>query len=603
MTLTAEAVADREVPRTPRISPDGRWVVFVTAPVGRVGPHPVTALWLVPSDGSTPPRRLPCTGDQPRWAADSGSVFFLAGHEETSQLHRIGVDDSGPERLTKWPTGIDGFEPLPDGSGVVLIASEAGDRPDPRVRVVSAAGRPVWDTVARRARLWRLELPTGEVVPLGELGSRHVREVAVRQDGGALGVLTWSGADREPGSFEPGLHVVDLGTGATRDLDPPAFDATSPVWWLDGTDWRLAYLGVTPPGLIGGTAVLADGENLTAGLEICPLELAQADDGRPLVLFAEGLDTTIRPLDPAFPELARVRGHVGALNVRGDRVAVVVSTGTEPDDVHAGPATGPLTRLSETAPEFGDIRWGTQERLSYRASDGLELDGLLILPPGEHDGPLPLVTLIHGGPDDRYSDRLNLGWFPSGQWLATAGFAVFLPNPRGGWGHGHAFAVSVAGDVGGAEFTDVLSGIDLLVERGIADPARLGIGGWSHGGFFAAWAVTQTDRFAAALVGAGVTDWPLLAVTGELTRFDGALGGRENSPITHAARIRTPVLILHGEDDTNVPLSQAEVLHRALLDRPHEFVVYPREGHSIRGRDPQLDVLRRTRAWFSDLLA
>src|SRR6185295_18802378 len=101
-------------------------------------------------------------------------------------------------------------------------------------------------------------------------------------------------------------------------------------------------------------------------------------------------------------------------------------------------------------------------------------------------------------------------------------------------------------------------------EDGVADPDRLGIGGWSQGGFMAAWAVTQTDRFAAALVGAGVTDWPLMAVTGEHSRFEAALGGAENSPITHAAKIGTPVLILHGENDPNVPLSQAELLHQAL---------------------------------------
>ncbi len=189
---------------------------------------------------------------------------------------------------------------------------------------------------------------------------------------------------------------------------------------------------------------------------------------------------------------------------------------------------------------------------------------------------------------------------------------MFLPNPRGGQGHGHEFAASVAGRVGREEWTDLLTGIDLLVDRGIADPGRLGIAGWSHGGFLAAWAVGRTGRFRAALVGAGVTDWGMLAATGENGRFEAALGGSDGwdgvgphphdavSPISFASRIRTPVLIVHGAEDTNVPLGQAVYLHRALrhFGAGHQFVVYPREGHRIRERDHQLDLLHRTREWF-----
>lgn len=605
--LTAEDVVDRVVPRDPRISPDGRWVVYVTAPVGRVDRFPVSGLWLAPVDGSVPARELAAgvaENHSPRWAADSGAVFFLSDRDErgTAQLYRIGLDGGDPERLTDRTAGVSGHVPLPGSTSVVVIGPDAEDRAgDPRVRSVRPGSARVRDTRARPDRLFLLDVLTTTIRLLGTLGDRHVREVAARPDGKALAVLTWSCADREPGVFEPGLHLVDPGTGVTEDLATPALEAFSPAWWLDGTEWHLAYLGLTPPGLIGGTAIFDGTGNRTEGLEICPVELVQVDDGPPLALFAEGLDTTIRRLDAAFKVVAQVHGTSLTASRDGRSIALVASTGTEPDEIHAGPPHD-LTRLSRAVP---DRTWGTQHRLNYRAPDGLDLDGLLILPPGKTkvDGPFPLVTLVHGGPYDRYADRFHLGWYPSGQWLAAAGFAVFHPNARGGLGHGHAFAASVAGDVGGAEFTDVLAGIDLLVEDGVADESRLGIGGWSHGGFFAAWAVTQTDRFAAAVVGAGVIDWPLLAATGEHSRFEAALGGAENSPITHAAKIDTPVLILHGEDDTNVPLSQAELLHCALGEKHHEFVVYPREGHSIRERGHQIDVLNRSRAWFSHLLA
>jgi dipeptidyl aminopeptidase/acylaminoacyl peptidase len=346
-------------------------------------------------------------------------------------------------------------------------------------------------------------------------------------------------------------------------------------------------------------------------MTVCPLELVQVDDGEPLALFADGLDSAIYRLsDMRFVEVSKVEGFAKSLTAGKHVVAAVVGRTYEPKDVYAGTLGEPLPRISDTSPELRTVRWGRQERLSYQASDGLALDGLVILPAGE--GPFPLVTLVHGGPYDRYADQLHLGWYPSGQWLATAGYAVFLPNPRGGKGHGHEFAACVAGAVGCEEWTDILTGIDLLVADGVADPDRLGIGGWSHGGFMAAWAVGRTDRFKASLMGAGISDWGMLAATGEEGPGEAALGGStgwegtgphrhdELSPISYASRIRTPVLIAHGECDTNVPLSQAEFFHRALqrFGVEHRFVVYPRENHWILERDHQIDLLRRTRAWF-----
>ncbi|MGW3993808.1 S9 family peptidase [Amycolatopsis sp. NPDC004772] len=609
--LTAEAVVDRMVPKTPRVSPDGRWVVFASSPVGQPGQHPVSEVRAGPVDASAPPREpAPSAAEdrEPRWSPDSASVCFLSDRAErgTAQLYRVAREGGEPEQLTDWPAGIHEYALLPDGA-VVLVAPAEKEAADPRVRVAGPAGTPTWDSVDPPDRLWLLDPSTRGLRPLGDFGPRHVVEVAARPDGHTLAVLTWSVADREPGLYNAALHLVDAVTGARQELGVPAAEAASPTWWRDDAGWRLAYLGITPPGLIGGRAIFDDGHrNLTAGMSGCPVGLAGAGDGRLLALFADGLDTSIRRFDPAagtFTELGGATGSLVDLSASGDTIAVVGSGATEPDAVHCGPPGGPLTRIGE--PPVPGIRWGAQERLSYRAGDGLDLDGLLVLPPGRTraDGPFPLVTLVHGGPYDRYADRFQLGWFRHGQWLAAAGFAVFLPNPRGGLGHGHAFAASVAGDVGGAEFTDLLAGIDLLVEAGVADGDRLGIGGGSHGGFMAAWAVTQTDRFKAAVVNAGIADWPLLAATGECGRYDRALGGRENSPITHAHRIRTPVLIVHGEDDTNVPLSQAELLHHALGDRPHEFVVYPREGHSLRERGHQLDYLHRARAWFCAWLA
>jgi dipeptidyl aminopeptidase/acylaminoacyl peptidase len=223
------------------------------------------------------------------------------------------------------------------------------------------------------------------------------------------------------------------------------------------------------------------------------------------------------------------------------------------------------------------------------------------------------VTFVHGGPYGRSADDLQLSWGRWGQWLAAAGFAVFHPNPRGSQGHGQAFAAKVGGAVGQDEWTDILAGIDILVADGVADPDRLGICGWSHGGYMAAWAVTQTDRFRAAVMGAGIADWGIQVAVGQFGRAESYLCGSHGwegsvphhhdrvSPISYATRVATPVLILHGENDTNVPASQAMYFHRALMESEveHDMVIYPREEHGITERAHQIDVLERVRSWFT----
>ncbi|MEV1072546.1 S9 family peptidase [Micromonospora parva] len=623
--LTADLVVDGREPQTPALAPNGRLLCYVLAPISRAGDHLDTALWLVDTDGVAPHRATAdtATESRPRWSADSQTLFFLSDRAErgTRQLHRLTLANGTVTTCTGWSGGVIDHLPLSDPSLVVLLAEdEPTERDARRARdrddaIVVGEGEP-------RTRLRLLDLRTGRVATPQVFGDRHVVEVRQRPDGGPLAVLTWASADNDHGPRTGRLHLFDPTTETAENLGPVAVDARSLAWWPGEDGWHLGYLALTPPLLQAGTAVfdLAVASrvlrNRTAGLSMCPTELCQTDTA-PLVVFADGLNTTVARLD--HRDLTTLSHHPGRLDnltttPTGDTIAVRTGARYEPPNVHIGAPTGPLRRVTHTRPELAGIRFGTQQPLAYRAADGLDLDGLLVLPVGRSasEGPFPLVTIVHGGPYDRYADRCQLFWFPSAQWLAAAGYAVFLPNPRGGQGHGHEFAASVAGRVGQQEWTDILTGIDLLIDEGIADPDRLGIAGWSHGGFMSAWAIGQTDRFRAALVGAGIVDWGMLAATGDNGQFEAALAGSTGwsgigphphgavSPISFARHIRTPVLIVHGAEDTNVPLGQAVYLHRALrhFDVEHEFVTYPREGHSIRERNHQLDLLRRTRAWF-----
>ena len=628
--LTAELVVDGAVPSQPVISPDGCWVAYVVAPVGRRAERRICVLGLAAADGGSPPGKLTAGTAADFglcWAPDSASVFFLSDRTGSPQLHRIWLGGGEAEVLTDWHGEFSDARPLADGRLVAVVATDEPTEEDKRRRA-ERDDAIVWGEQLRRGRLRVLDLATGELRTLDCLGSRHVVELAPRPDGGALAVISWASPEKDPGVTTNELHVVDPETGTVHDLGRVGPRARSPVWWRADGGWHLAYLARPEPfGGYGGyavydvavTAAAAVHRDLTAGMAVCPTDLAQVADGPPLALFADGLDTAIYRLDPGPRRFRRLSGRDGLLGSltasrSGEVVAALATTSREPVNVHAGPPGGPLIRLSDTQPALRAIRWGTQERLSYQASDGLDLDGLLILPPGlsRMDGPFPLITWVHGGPPDRYADQFLLGPRSPGQWLATARYAVFLPNPRGGVGHGRDFAAAVLRSVGGADWSDIVSGIDLLIAEGVADPDRLGIGGASYGGFMAAWAIGQTNRFKAAIVDAGISDWGMLLATNEFGTMDAALSGScgwegtgphphdQVSPISFASKVRTPVLIVHGEDDTNVPVGQAIYFHRALswFGVEHELVIYPREGHRYVERNHQLDLLRRTRAWF-----
>ncbi|MFB9905369.1 S9 family peptidase [Allokutzneria oryzae] len=628
--LTADLIVDGKVPRNPVISPDGRWVVYSAHPLSKAGEHPVSALWIAATDGSAPPRQLTAgtaSDTAPKWSPDSRTVYFLSDRAEWGkrQLHRIRLDGGEAEALTTWKGGISDHLPLADSATVALTAVDEPTEEDERRERERDDAR-VYGERVRNARLRLLSLADKEVsTPVG-LPDRHVTELAQRHDGGALALLSQVDPEVASGLRDARLHLFDLVTGQARELGGTPAEPSGLTWWRAGDDWRIALLATTPPTLVGGQAVLSFDEsgemrNLTAGMPVCPVSLAAPATGGLLALFADGLDTALYRLSgDEFTGVSTVDGSAKSLTASssGEVVAAVMSTSYQPVEVHAGPQAGPYARLTDMRPELAGITWGRQERLAYKASDGLALDGLLVLPPGKTraDGPFPLVTVVHGGPYDRQADELTLHWVPSGQWLAAAGFAVFMANPRGGSGHGHEFAASVVGAVGTDDWTDILAGIDLLVAEGVADPDRLGIGGGSQGGFMSAWAVGQTDRFRAAVMVAGISDWGQMIGAGELAEYDGTLGGSTGwegvgphphdarSPISYASKVTTPVLILHGELDSNVPLAQGEYFHRALrhFGVEHEYVVYPREGHSIAERAHQLDVLRRSRGWFTQWL-
>jgi dipeptidyl aminopeptidase/acylaminoacyl peptidase len=255
---------------------------------------------------------------------------------------------------------------------------------------------------------------------------------------------------------------------------------------------------------------------------------------------------------------------------------------------------------------------GRAEAFSWIARDGLEMQGWLIRP-HNHKEPVPMVVDIHGGPVWACRNRW-MGRLRGAKTLVDHGCALLYPNPRGSSGRGQEFAAMVRGDMGGEDTHDYLTGIDALVERGIADPARIGVTGISYGGFMSSWLITQDDRFAAAVPISPVTNWYSQHGTSQIPFFDEYfLGGKANeadgkffhrSPVMFAHRVKCPTLTLTGALDQNTPPTQALEFHRALLEHGVKSVLatYPTAGHGIRSFPEVIDHTTRYVGWFIEHL-
>lgn len=368
------------------------------------------------------------------------------------------------------------------------------------------------------------------------------------------------------------VRLIDTATGDVRTIDTSGVDVTG-LQWLNGA--RLGYVGVRDLDTVAGTY--------------------DVDTGTGTELLATDKSSGHR-----FPEAAFAPDGTAAL---------LLERYDQPQAITLVTVDGATELASLTHPGTDWVRSiaGTAESVSWTASDGLEIQGILCRPDGA--GPFPLVVLIHGGPVWGYRSRWRMGYDYT-TLLVNNGYAVLHPNPRGSSGRGQDFARAVAGDMGGADAHDILTGIDALVERGIADPDRVGLTGGSYGGYMSSWLITQDQRFAAAVPIAPVINWYSQHHTSNIGFFDAifldddpyAATGRyhDRSPVMHAGNARTPTLLVAGARDRCTPPTQAVEFHNALRENgvETELVIYPEEGHGVRNLPARIDFATRLLTWF-----
>jgi dipeptidyl aminopeptidase/acylaminoacyl peptidase len=616
------------VPTDPQLAPDGRQVAFVLSEWVPDQPKPRGRIWMVEAAGGEPrPFSNGPNGDSsPTWSPDGHRLAFVSKRDEAdkdaTQLYIMPAEGGEARRVCVMPNGASDAAWSPDGARIAFLSLEgAPPKAGPKV-----------NEELRHQRLWtvRPESDTPEPVTPPDL---TVWSFAWSPDGKQLAVF-YSTGPSETDWYRGQIGIVPAGGGAVRQLTQLTRQAAALTWSRDGQ--RLAFIcgEWSDRPLIGGDVYVipvADGEprNLTPGIECSPSWLQWLpDDTRLLYAAWDGLTNAFGILSTADGSRTALErdfiigdGAWPHASATGDstRLAVTHSDQQHPSDVwlgemsEAGSDAGiiwrQLTRLNPLLEET--VALAPSERIAYEGADGWRIEALYtspLTPTSEPEGSAPpLVALVHGGPTSAYRDGWGDTW---AQLFASAGYAVLRPNIRGSIGRGIAFADAVLTDPGGKDFQDVMAGVDYLIAQGKADAKRLAVVGWSYGGFMVAWTVTQTTRFKAAIVGAGICDFHSFHAQTNIADWDmRILGGeppehpelyRERSAITHAKRITTPTLIVHGEDDPCVPVNQAYAFYRALRERaiPTELAVYPREGHGFRERDHLRDLYERWLRWL-----
>ncbi|MAF09218.1 hypothetical protein CMK11_02105 [Candidatus Poribacteria bacterium] len=638
--MTAEdAVAITELSQV-TISPDGARVAYVRSRPMLTEDESTRRghIWIVPTDGGDAFRLTngPRGDGQPQWSPDGARIAFISRrHDDVAQAWIIRADGGEAWRLTHSKTPVSNPRWSPDGHRIAYTAPEEVDDDEKRRKAAKDDPIIVDEDDSRAERLWVLdvgaEAPDAPVVfdppedgerrPMATMltgDEHHVAEPEWSPDGSRIAFVASPTPRADDTMFASVIRVLDVAEASSRELTSLGGGETCPRWSPDGHE--IAFLH-SPEGY---------GQNdlYVAGVESgAPLRLASALDrtidspcwlGAGSEVLFEARVGVERPLyvAPRVGGEARCITTAGAVHTGttvsadGEAFATLTSRSGAPPCVSVGRVADGVTRVAVVSnPQLDETPFGETRAINWTSPDGLDIEGILLLPP-DYDGakPCPMIVEPHGGP---HGGARDVSFRAEWQYFAADGFAIFSPNFRGSDGYGRDFGRANFADWGGGDYRDTMSGVDMLVEEGIADPDRLVVGGWSYGGYMTAWIISQTDRFRAAMCGCGISNAFSMYGTTDIPRFMAMYFGdgspaehaalyRERSGLSHAANITTPTLILHGEQDRRVPISQSEELYAVLKATgvEVEFVRYPREGHSISEPRHRLDVLRRQVAWY-----
>jgi len=628
-TITSEIIVNLKSVSQPRLDPTCQSVAYVLHIPRSDEDEPgrrYSEIWTVPLKGGEPRQftSKPVNSWAPLWSPDGKSIFFLSKREnqdESTQIYQIPVDGGEARILTHHETDILNYRWSPDGNWIAFTAIDAKTEEE---KIAEKEGRD-WKIAGENNKLTRLWLYNKKTGKSKQLFKNDLNVWNFRWTPNSRSIVFQ--ATDSPGA-DPSLMFKRIYRVALQGGRPEK---------ICETKGKLGDMAISPNGeylaFLGAVSLndplaqsvflvpMAGGEpaSLTEGFKESIVQVNWMNNQKLLLLSNRGAQTSLSTLNLRNARRIYLVDSEYVIqsidwNFEKGVFSASASTPQHPREIFGGSVdSDELFRLTHHYPEIESLKLAKQEVVEWRGPDDLSIEGVLTYPLKYRTGrQSPLILLIHGGPEGVSQNGWTTSSLSPVQLLAAEGYLVLQPNYRGSGGRGVEFSKGDHNDLGGKEFEDVLSGIDLLINMELADPDRIGIAGWSYGGYFSAWAATRySERFQAAIVCAGLTNWISFTGTTDIPYemslvhwnswwFDVPELHWERSPLSHIQNSNTPTLVIHGLNDRRVHPEQGMELYQALRIKgiPTQQVLYPREPHGLNERAHRLDYMERILGWF-----
>jgi dipeptidyl aminopeptidase/acylaminoacyl peptidase len=617
------------------ISPDGKKIAWVETLVGKNGaPDGNTAIYAADRESGAAPRRITAAAlnvaraeGSLDWSPDSQQIAFLSDAAKPGQLQLyVAGALGGPAKKRTTEKGLLATPRWsPDGKTIALLYTENATRAaGPLVAETPETGE-IQDAFFEQ-RLALVDVTSGEFRQISPADT-YVYEYDWSPDSAHLAAIAAHG-NGDDNWYIANLYTLDTGPlGLMKPLFKPPLQIANPAWSPDGK--RIAFIAglMSDEPSVGGdiytiAAVGGEATNITPDMKATANWLAWTPEGK--IVFGETVegdaaaaivDPASHRIDPLWRGQEQVSAGLWGTNLSlahdGKTSAIIRSSLSDAPEIWAGPI-GYWRQVTHRNPAVKPA-WGEAKSLHWK-SDGYDVQGWLIYPRDfDPAKKYPMIVEVHGGPGAAVQSKWPDSW-DFGMALAGSGYFVFQPNPRGSFGQGEAFTRANVRDFGYGDFRDVLAGVDEALRVAPIDANRLGLTGWSYGGYMTMWGVTQTNRFKAAMAGAGIANY--LSYYGEnkidqwmipffgKSVYDDPEVYAKSSPITFIKNVKTPTLVIVGDSDGECPTPQSYEFWHALKTQGVEtkLVVYEHEGHRFVSPDHQRDRIRRTVAWFDSHL-
>lgn len=563
------------------------------------------------------------------WTPDGKMITYRQSKPETKgmQVFAISTDGATTRQLTALDRTIGSYAFI-DDKNLAITATEPVSKEKTDL-LGKGFDLVIFEEEFQNIDLWRYNIENQQMVQLTQNVS--VFDFTVSPDGKKIAAAIADENTVDASYMFKRIHILDAANGQLLEKIENPGKLGNMVWSPDSKKLAFKAASMLEDAVAGSLFVFETGKgqayndlkNLVKGQELSVIDMKWMDGNTLLFASEESVDITVRSINMSDHSqkviLAGGKACFGEFQYQAGMLFFAGHTPSHPNEVMRFDVNNEsLERLTNHNPWLAKVDLAMQKMITYTSRDGWKIEGVLMYPLNYTEGKqYPLITNIHGGPEAAVQNGWLSGYSQWGQFAAAKDFFVFFPNYRASSGRGVDFTMAGYGDLVGKEYEDVLDGIDYLIANGMVDPARVGIGGGSYGGYFAAWSATRySERFAAAVVFVGVSNQVSKRNTTDIPWEDyyvhWGFWNHENqekvwaaSPVKYAHKSTTPTLILHGEKDPRIPVSQGMELHRALKlhsKAPVRFVIYPGEGHGNARNTNRYDYLLRTLDWFEYFL-